>query len=192
MAGNWLRGGKRDITVVKRSDPTYPAAGGGNKKIHKESEATVKTALVPPGRIKIGLRVKQDERVDVFQMIGKNNTGLPLTRQPPNDAIAQDLAAALGVAADEQWVTYVSDTNYDPSVYSKKFATTIELNPFVCGPNGVRVLLIAATYHALTFRNDHYVYGVSILPGENSQGFAIDLMAKPKAAAKKPPKPKKK
>lgn len=89
-------------------------------------------------------------------------------------------------------MTYTAQ--YDPATFGKKFATKLVLNPFECHPNGVRIFTVAITYDTLSFTNDHYVYGVSILPGENSKAFSISLGApgptkKPagkKPAAKKP------
>lgn len=197
MAGAQLTGGKRDIVIGTKQIPNNPAypPSGLRKKIQKESEAQLTTVNVPPGRIKIGVRVKQTENVERFDIVGKNAQRLvlapaPPQENPPNNPVALDLAAALGVGGDEKWVTYTAD--YNPATFGKKFATKLVLNPFECHPNGVRVFTVAITFDGLTFANDHYVYGISILPGENSRAFPIDLAAagpsgKP-AAKKKVPK----
>ena len=199
MAGaNWIKGGRRDITIDKKqiaNNPAYPPSGA-KKKIHKQSQAQLKTMIVPAGKIKIGVRVKQTENVEQFEILGKNGQQLVLTpappqENPPNNPVAQDLATAFGVGYDEKWVTYTAQ--YDPATFGKKFDTKLVLNPFECHVNGVRTFMIAITYDSLLFANDHYVYGVSILPGENSKGFAIDVGAAAKTpaakkAAKKKPK----
>ena len=181
MAGNWLTGGKRDLTIAKKpipNNPTYPPSGM-KKKIQKESETQLKTVNVPPGNLKIGVRVKQSENVERFEITGKNGQQLVLTPAPPQESpstnpVALDLGTALGVGSDEKWVTYTTN-QYDPATFGKKFATKLVLNPFDCHPNGIRVFTVAITYDSLTFTNDHYVYGVSILPGENSKAFPIDV-----------------
>ena len=193
MAGAQLTGGKADITIAKKpiaNNPAYPPSGP-KKKIRKESEAQLKTVNVPPGKIKIGVRVKQTENVEQFEIVGKNGQQLALTpappqETPPNNPVAQDLGTALGVAGDEKWVTYTAQ--YDPATFGKKFATKLVLNPFECHPNGVRIFTVAITFDGLTFTNDHYVYGISVLPGENSKSFPISLGApgpSKKPAAKK-------
>ena len=193
MAGAQLRGGKADVMIATKpiaNNPAYPASGQ-KKKIRKESEAQLKTVNVPPGKIKIGVRVKQIENVEQFEIVGKNGQQLVLTpappqETPPNNLVAQDLGTALGVAGDEKWVTYTAQ--YDPATFGKKFATKLVLNPFECHPNGVRIFTVAITFDGLTFTNDHYVYGISVLPGENSKSFPISLGApgpSPKPAGKK-------
>ena len=193
MAGAQLRGGKADVMIATKpiaNNPAYPASGQ-KKKIRKESEAQLKTVNVPPGKIKIGVRVKQTENVEQFEIVGKNGQQLVLTpappqETPPNNLVAQDLGTALGVAGDEKWVTYTAQ--YDPATFGKKFATKLVLNPFECHPNGVRIFTVAITFDGLTFTNDHYVYGISVLPGENSKSFPISLGApgpSPQPAGKK-------
>lgn len=198
MAGaNWVKGGRRDITIDKKqiaNNPAYPPSGA-KTKIHKQSQAQLKTMIVPAGKIKIGVRVKQTEKVEQLEILGKNGQQLVLTPAPPqenspNNPVALDLATAFGVGSDEKWATYTA--NWNPATFGKTFDTKLVLNPFECHANGVRVFMIAITYDSLSFANDHYVYGVSILPGENSKGFAIDVSAtaaqKKSAAKKKKPK----
>lgn len=203
MAGaNWVKGGRRDITIDKKqiaNNPAYPPSGA-KTKIHKQSQAQLKTMIVPAGKIKIGVRVKQTEKVEQLEILGKNGQQLVLTPAPPqenspNNPVALDLATAFGVGSDEKWATYTA--NWNPATFGKTFDTKLVLNPFECHANGVRVFMIAITYDSLSFANDHYVYGVSILPGENSKGFAIDVSAtaaqkksaaKKKASKKKPKK----
>lgn len=191
MAGaNWLKGGRRDLAIAKKdmpNNPSYPPSGA-RKKIHKQSTAQLKTTNVPPGKIKIGVRVKQAENVEQFQIVGKHGATLQLSpappaESPPNNPVALDLATTFGVAGDEKWVTYTAD--WDPATFGKTFDTRLGLDPFECHPNGVRAFMIAITYDALSFANDHYVYGVSVLPGENSRGLSIDVAAAaaPRAAA---------
>jgi hypothetical protein len=198
MAGaNFLKGGRRDLVITKKAmpnNPSYPASGA-RKKIHKQSTAQLKTANVPPGKIKIGVRVKQAENVEQLQIVGKNGATLQLSPAPPaenpaNNPVALDLAATFGAAADEKWVTYTAD--WDPATFGKTFDTRLVLNPFECHPNGVRAFMIAITYDALSFANDHYVYGVSVLPGENSQGFPIDVAAAATPPARAKPRATKK
>ena len=189
MAGaNWVKGGRRDLTIDKKpiaSNPAYPPSGPNKNKIRKQSGVELKTFNVPKGRLKIGVRVKQVENVEQLEILGKNGQQLVLTPAPPqenpaNNPVALDLGTTFGVASDEKWVTYTAD--WDPETFGKKFDTKLVLDPFECHPNGVRVFMIAITYDSLTFQDDHYVYGVSVLPGENSKAFAIDVGA----AAKKP------
>ena len=204
MAGAQLTGGKADITIAKKpiaNNPAYPPSGP-NKKIHKESEAQVKTINIMPNKLKIGIRVKQGENVEQFEIVGKQPFVLvpaPPQESPANNPIALDLATALGVGSDEKWVTYTTATAYDPTIFGKQFATKLVLNPFKCHPNGVRVFMVAITYETLTFTNGHYVYGISILPGENSKAFPINFAAPgpskqpagKKKASKKAPKRRK-
>jgi len=192
MAGaTFVKGARRDVVINKKpapNNPAYPPAGA-RRKIHKQSEVQLRTATAPPGRIKLGVRVKQAESVEQFEIVGRGGNVLALT--PAADpAIAADLGTALGVAADEKWVTYRAD--WDPATFGRRFDTKLTLNPFECHPNGVRVFTIAITYDALSFTSDHYVYGVSVLPGENSQGLPIDVgaAAPAKKTAKKTSKKK--
>jgi hypothetical protein len=199
MAGAQISGGQREIVITKKpipNNPEYPPLGLNRRKIKKQSEAELKQDVMK-GPIKIGIRVKQSESVEEFKIIGKNGTELTLTPTPPQgnppiDPVADDLAAALGVGSDEKWVTYTS--SYDNNKHGKKFDTKLVLNPFECHANGVRVFMIAITYSGLFFANDHYVYGLSILPGEASRGYPIDLTVaapQPKPAAKKKKKKQK-
>ena len=201
MAGaNWIKGGRRDITIEKKqiaNNPAYPPTGL-KKKINKQSTVQLKTVNVPAGTLNIGVRVKQTENVEQLEILGKNGqqlvlTPAPVQGNPPSNPVADDLATAFGVGSDEKWVTYTAQWN--PATFGKTFDTKLVLNPFECHANGVRVFMIAITYDSLTFTNDHYVYGVSVLPGENSKGFAIDVTAaaaktttKKKAAKRKPKK----
>ncbi|OGL11846.1 MAG: hypothetical protein A3I14_00285 [Candidatus Rokubacteria bacterium RIFCSPLOWO2_02_FULL_73_56] len=192
MAGaNFVKGGRRDIRIDKKAmanNPAYPPSGA-RKKIYKQSEAQLKSMITPPGRIKVGVRVKGTESVEQLEIVGRGGNVLALT--PAVDpGIAADLGTALGVAADEKWVTYRAD--WDPATFGRRFDTKLTLNPFECHPNGVRVFTIAITYDALSFTSDHYVYGVSVLPGENSQGLPIDVgaAAPAKKTAKKTSKKK--
>ena len=192
MAGaNFVKGGRRDIRIDKKAmanNPAYPPSGA-RKKIYKQSEAQLKSMITPPGRIKVGVRVKGTESVEQLEIVGRGGNVLALT--PAVDpGIAADLGTALGVAADEKWVTYKAD--WDPARFGKRFDTRLTLSPFECHPNGVRVFTIAITYEALSFTNDHYVYGVSLLPGENSQGLPIDVGAAGPAQKPAPKTPKKK
>jgi len=193
MAGAFITGAKRDITITKKpiaNNPAYPPSGGPKPKIQKKSEAKITNPTIPPGVIKIGLRVKQTETVETFKLLGRNGQQLPLSALPAGNPVEADLAAALGIAADEKWVTFRSNVNYNPATFGRTFDTELVLNPFDCHVNGVRVLTVAATFDALSFANDHYVYGVSILPGQNSKGFSIDVRATApkKKTAKKAPK----
>jgi hypothetical protein len=154
MAGNFISGAKRDIVITKKpvpNNPAYPPGAGGGKKIQKKSEAKITNPTIPPGVIKIGLRVRQTETVDTFQLIGKNGQQLALTALPAGNPVEADLAAALGVAANEKWIVFRSNGNYNPTTFGKKFDTELVLNPFDCHPNGVRVLTVAATFDALSF-----------------------------------------
>jgi hypothetical protein len=196
MAGGFMKGGKRDLDIVKKpipNNPSYPPVGGGKTKIEKESATQLTTVNVPAGILKIGVRIKRTEKVEQFEISGRNGQRLTLTPAPPNetpapDPIAVDLATTFGVGADEKWVAYTTDL-YDPRAFGKKFDTKLVLNPFECHPNGLRVMLVAATFQALSFANDHYVYGLSVLPGENSRALTIDIGAgATRKASKKPAK----
>jgi hypothetical protein len=195
MAGGDNKGGKPDLVITKKAapnNPSYPPSGA-QKKIQKESRTELTSVQVPAGTLKIGVRVKQTETVEQFTILGKNGRQLVLTpappqEMPPNNPIALDLATALGVGPDEKWVTYTTGM-YDPAVFGKKFDTTLVLNPFDCHPNGVRVFLVAITFQALSFTTDHYVYGISVLPGEHSRAFGIDIGARTSSKpARKPAK----
>jgi hypothetical protein len=198
MAGGDNKGARRDLVITKKAmpnNPSYPPSGP-TKKIQKESRTELKSVNIPAGTLKIGVRVKKTENVEQFAIFGKNGRQLVLTPAPPqempaNNPIALDLGTALGVGADEKWVTYTTGL-FDPKDFGKKFDSKLVLNPFDCHPNGIRALLVAITFQGLSFTADHYVYGLSVLPGEHSQAFPIDLLGQPAARpAKKPRKPAK-
>jgi hypothetical protein len=187
MAGAHLLGGKRDIAIAKKSDPTYSPIAGGKMKIDKQSIATLApaSALAHMTPIVIGIRVKKTETVQ-FQMKGMNGTPFTLTPQanPGNNPDARELETVLGVAADEQWLTY--DSAYGKDKLGTKFDTELVLSPFECHDSGFRVFVIAVKLAGQSFVTDHFVYGISVLPGKDNAGHPIDSVTRIST-----PKPKK-
>ena len=109
--------------------------------------------------------------------------------QPANDPIAQDLAATLGLAADEKWATFLAD--YDPA-FGTKFNSTLRVSPFSVHDNGFQVVTVAFTHANRTFANDNYLFGLSILPGKNNAALQLPLSGSGQSAKKPAKKPAKK
>ena len=119
---------------------------------------------------------------------------MPLSAQPANDSIAQDLEIALGRAADERWATYLA--SYQPS-FGTKFTSKLRLSPFDVHDNGFQVVTVAFTHANRQFATDNYIFGLSILPGKNNAGIQLGLnptpakKSKPAKKVKAVKKPKK-
>src|SRR5690349_19655278 len=122
-------GGQPKLTIKKKS-LNYPAdpANPGTHKIEKVSDVDADTPPpAAPLQLKLGMRIKQNQTVELFE-VGFGQSGqLPLHPQPAGDPIAQDLEATLGRATDERWATYLAD--YDPA-FGTKFKTKLRLSPF--------------------------------------------------------------
>ncbi len=199
MTGN-IRGGQAKLVIKKKHVhfPPHPP-GPGQQKIEKESDVDAQTP--PPNhamQLKLGLRIKQAQQVELFELRPAGGGLMALHPQAPNDPIAQDLEATLGRAADEKWATFLAD--YQPS-FGTKFTSKLRLSPFDVHDNGFEVVTVAFTHANRQFATDNYVFGLSILPGKNNAGVQLGLggggseqsSKKPKAAKKSKPakKPKK-
>jgi hypothetical protein len=182
MSGN-TRGGQAKLVIKKKTVHWPPSPGQpGHNKIEKESEVDAQTP--PPDhaiQLKLGLRIKAAQEVEVFEVRqASTGTAMPLSAQPPNGPIAQDLEVALGRAADERWVTYLAD--YQPT-FGTKFTSKLRLSPFEVHDNGFQVVTVAFTHANRQFATDNYIFGLSILPGKNNAGIQLPLNPTP-------PKPK--
>lgn len=193
MSGN-RPGGQNKLVITKKS-LQYPVDPGnpGSVKIQKESAVDAQTPKpVAPLQLKLGLRIKQAQTIEQFEVRFKPgpNGVLPLHVQPADDPIAQDLTAALGRGPDERWATYLAD--YDPA-FGTTFTTKLRLSPFAVHPNGFQIVTVAFTHANHQFATDNYVFGLSLLPGQNNAGTQLNLggggggatsAKKPKPAAK--------
>ena len=198
MSGN-IRGGQAKLNIKKKSVhfPPHPPQPG-HSKIEKESDVEAQTP--PPDhalQLKLGLRINHGQEIELFELRPAVGGVMRLHAQPPNDAIAQDLEATLGRAADEKWATYLAD--YQPS-FGTKFTSKLRLSPFDVHANGFQVVTVAFTHANRHFATDNYVFGLSILPGKNNAGVQLSLgggspqpakKAKPAQPAKKPKATKK-
>jgi hypothetical protein len=100
MSGN-RKGGQHKLVITKKS-LQYPVDPGipGNVKIEKESDVAAETPLpLQPIQLKLGLRIKQAQTVELFEVRFKPGPDgmLPLHVQPADDPIAQDLTATLRI-----------------------------------------------------------------------------------------------
>jgi hypothetical protein len=193
MSGN-RKGGQHKLVITKKS-LQYPVDPGipGNVKIEKESDVAAETPLpLQPIQLKLGLRIKQAQTVELFEVRFKPGPDgmLPLHVQPADDPIAQDLTATLGRGPDERWATFLAD--YDPQ-FGARFKTKLRLSPFAAHDNGFQLVTVAFTHANHTFARDNYVFGISLLPGKNNAGVQLNLgggggAATPKKTpAKRPP-----
>jgi hypothetical protein len=186
MTGN-IRGGQAKL-IIKKKTVNFPPL-----KIEKESELDAQTPTPDHAmQLKLGLRIKQAQHVEALELRPAAGGLMAVHAQPANDPIAQDLAATLGLAADEKWATFLAD--YDPA-FGTKFNSTLRLSPFNIHDNGFQVVTVAFTHANRTFANDNYLFGLSILPGKNNAALQLPLSGSERAAkkpAKKPAKTSKK
>ena len=190
MSGG-TRGGQAKLIIKKKTVHWPPSPGqSGHHKIEKESEVDAQTP--PPDhalQLKLGLRIKAAQEVELFEVRqASTGTQMPLSAQPANDSIAQDLEIALGRAADERWATYLA--NYQPS-FGTKFTSKLRLSPFDVHDNGFQVVTVAFTHANRQFATDNYIFGLSILPGKNNAAIELALNPTPAKKAKAVKKPKK-
>jgi hypothetical protein len=186
MTGN-IRGGQAKL-IIKKKTVNFPPL-----KIEKESELDAQTPTPDHAmQLKLGLRIKQAQQIEALELRPAGGGLMAVHAQPANDPIAQDLAATLGLAADEKWATFLAD--YDPA-FGTKFNSTLRLSPFNIHDNGFQVVTVAFTHANRTFANDNYLFGLSILPGKNNAALQLPLSGSERAAkkpAKKPAKTSKK
>jgi hypothetical protein len=186
MTGN-IRGGQAKL-IIKKKTVNFPP-----QKIEKESELDAQTPTPDHAmQLKLGLRIKQAQQIEALELRPAGGGLMAVHAQPANDPIAQDLAATLGLAADEKWATFLAD--YDPA-FGTKFNSTLRLSPFNIHDNGFQVVTVAFTHANRTFANDNYLFGLSILPGKNNAALQLPLSGSERAAkkpAKKPAKTSKK
>jgi hypothetical protein len=185
------KGGTPKLVIKKKGSPQYPPdpAAPGQKKIQQWSQVDARTIKPSkPTRMKLGIRIKQAQQAETFEIRYGPRPGdiIPLTPQPPNDPIAQDLTTTLGAAAEEKWVTYLAD--YGPK-HGTKFDTTRVLKPFGVHPNGFQAVTVALCHESQTFANGVYIFGTSLLPGENNAGWQMALGPSQKPAGGATPTP---
>ena len=175
MTGN-IRGGQAKL-IIKKKTINFPP-----QKIEKESELDAQTPKPDHAiQLKLGLRIKQAQQIEALELRPAGGGLMAVHPQPANDPIAQDLAATLGVAADEKWATFLAD--YDPA-FGTKFNSTLRVSPFSVHDNGFQVVTVAFTHANRTFANDNYLFGLSILPGKNNAALQLPLSGSPQSAKK--------
>ncbi len=178
MTGN-IRGGQAKL-IIKKKTVNFPP-----QKIEKESEVDAQTPKPDHAiQLKLGLRIKQAQQIEALELRPAGGGLMAVHPQPPNDPIAQDLAATLGLAADEKWATFLAD--YDPA-FGTKFNSTLRVSPFSVHDNGFQVVTVAFTHANRTFANDNYLFGLSILPGKNNAALQL-MLGGSEQSAKKPAK----
>jgi hypothetical protein len=183
MTGN-IRGGQAKL-IIKKKTVNFPPL-----KIEKESELDAQTPTPDHAmQLKLGLRIKQAQHVEALELRPAGGGLMAVHAQPANDPIAQDLAATLGLAADEKWATFLAD--YDPA-FGTKFNSTLRVSPFNIHDNGFQVVTVAFTHANRTFANDNYLFGLSILPGKNNAALQLPLSGSERSARKPAKKPAKK
>ena len=178
MTGN-IRGGQAKL-IIKKKTVNFPP-----QKIEKESEVDAQTPKPDHAiQLKLGLRIKHAQQIEALELRPAGGGLMAVHPQPPNDPIAQDLAATLGLAADEKWATFLAD--YDPA-FGTKFNSTLRVSPFSVHDNGFQVVTVAFTHANRTFANDNYLFGLSILPGKNNAALQL-MLGGSEQSAKKPAK----
>ena len=183
MTGN-IRGGQAKL-IIKKKTINFPP-----QKIEKESELDAQTPKPDHAiQLKLGLRIKQAQQIEALELRPAGGGLMAIHPQPANDPIAQDLAATLGLAADEKWATFLAD--YDPA-FGTKFNSTLRVSPFSVHDNGFQVVTVAFTHANRTFANDNYLFGLSILPGKNNAALQLPLSGSAQSAKKPAKKPAKK
>jgi hypothetical protein len=175
MTGN-IRGGQAKL-IIKKKTINFPP-----QKIEKESELDAQTPKPDHAiQLKLGLRIKQAQQIETLELRPAGGGLMAVHPQPANDPIAQDLAATLGLAADEKWATFLAD--YDPA-FGTKFNSTLRVSPFSVHDNGFQVVTVAFTHANRTFANDNYLFGLSILPGKNNAALQLPLSGSGQSAKK--------
>jgi hypothetical protein len=180
MSGAGAKGAHQRVRVYQTGHATYAAGNferNGLVDVDSRLGRQAKTVL-------IGLRIRNDQDILDFKLFGKkgNTTKqIPLIRQPPGGAIANQLAVVAG-AAGEQWIGY--EAQYDQAEHGQNgFTTVLKLSNFTAAANGFQEVPVAFTYKdpaGNEFTAGHYVVGTSILPGQN---------ADPEPPPENPPKP---
>ncbi len=146
-----------------------PAHHPSLPQVEKRSRVRVAGTGFSAGRIKLGLRLHQDDGVGRFTIRDRRGRELRLDPAPQHVA---ELDAGLGRAAGERWLAYETDWTPQTGV---EFATELVLDHHAIPDNGFRVVAVAFTHTDKRFDQDDYIYGVSVIPGRNSRGFRIAL-----------------
>jgi hypothetical protein len=201
MSGN-QKGAEPTLTIKNKKPPTYDPMDP-KKKIRKESDINANVGNPQTTTVKLAFRIKAAQGLSEFKILRPNSTELHYSDPPGGDlpGILAELKDVFGTASDEQWIVKYLD--YDKN-FGTKFSTKFELNPFGVHPNGLQVVPVVFTHKDRSFADDNYVFGTSILPGQNNSGISLStalatLKKKPamkkaakKTAAKKTAKKKRK
>lgn len=173
-------------TRAKPGDPPnpdhQPDANDPRPKVQKRSTVTVGGTNLTGGTMNIGLRLNAGDTVRHFEIRYGPPPPRPLTLRPAPQRVVDDLETGLGKAPDEQWVAYQMDLAGIPPT---DFETTLVLKPHTIPDNGFRVVTVAINHDGKSFAREDYLYGVSVIPGKNSQGYRIAV----KPGAPRPTKP---
>lgn len=172
LRGPQPRGGQPDLDIR----PTPGTPGNPNPahhpslpRVEKRSNVRVAGTGFTEGRVKLGLRVHEDDEVGSFVIRDRRGQQLRLDPAPQHVA---ELEAGLGRAAGEKWLAYETNWTRQNGVV---FDTGLTLERHAIPDNGFRVVTVAFTHTDKRFDQDDYIYGVSVVPGRHSRGFRIAL-----------------
>lgn len=179
------KGAEPTLTFKNKKPPTYDPTDP-KKKIRKESDVDTHVGKPQTTTVKLAFRIRMGQGVSEFKILRPNSAEVPYHDPPAVElpGILAELKDVFGTAADEQWI--VKYVDYDKS-FGTKFSTKFELDPFGVHPNGLQALPVVFTHKDRSFADDNYVFGISILPGQNNSGIALGTaLARPnKKAAKR-------
>lgn len=177
MSGR-VRGAKPNI-AIKTTDLKYEDYRGKDgrkkKKVKKSSEVDV-TAQKNSFAVKVGIRVEQNQEVELSLYRGSNGKVIPIDDEEPDDngvmQIAREMAKAFG-GEERDWrgfnVTYLEE-------YGSHFLTKFQLQPIdSIRKNGFQMLPVIVARAETDLTTGHYFVGASIVPGADSRGRAIRL-----------------
>ena len=153
---------KKEIDIAKDS-------------VSHDATSVTKKSSVKIGRtdgnitIKIGLRIKKSQTVDLFQIkVAGSPSSIDLTRiDDTTDWRYADINLVLPPGNDDQWILYTTSWAAN---YGKSFDTTIRLKPHYLHDNGFQVVTVVATANDVPLATGHYIFGVSIIPGASNEG----------------------
>ncbi len=178
MSGN-QKGAEPTLTIKNKKPPTYDPMDP-KKKIRKESNVDANIGNPQTTTVKLAFRIKSSQGLKEFKILRPNNAELPYHDPPGGELppILAELKDVFGTDSDEQWIVKYLD--YDKS-FGTKFSTKFELDPFGVHPNGLQVVPVVFTHKDRSFADDNYVFGISILPGQNNSGISLGTaLATPK------------
>ena len=126
--------------------------------------------------IKIGLRLRKGQVVDIFEIKPAGSpTAFTLTEIDPGTDPAQydDLNTVLPASSEERWILYTTSFS---SSYGKRLVTTLQLRPdpaasdggFRIHDNGFQVVTIVGTANGVSLATGHYFFGVSLINGRSN------------------------